>query len=277
MKRRLFFLLLLPLLVACQGNQDGSVSGSNGKDPSNTTTTAQSEGDAFAYEAATSFGLLSTLNIEASKTLYQKRAVSESLLSTITDYLPTIEAMLSGEDIVTNTILQGEGNPDYETNIEVSFVDINGTENAFLLSYDKFPLDKPERDEEEYRIEGVITAGELSYPIRGKIEREEDELEVSFRYSLSEDTYVHVEQEKERGESSYEYEVKERGRTIHAFSLEIEDREVELEILNGTNHDYAEMTFVRYEKDGKTYIRARLDREVLLFVKNADNTFTLVE
>lgn len=236
----------------------------------------------FAFEAATSVGLLSALETAGATTssFSVKRAVSDTLKQTILSYLPSIEATLKGENLLTESLVTESDRPEYEIKLDIRYTDINLEETAFTMYYNQTRIldddDWEDRfdDEEEYRIDGIVLLDGNEYTIRGEKEKEEDEMELAFWCFLDEGSYVHVKQEKERDESEFEYEIYQGGRKVHAYSLEQEDGEVELKLLDRESHDYTEMKFVDFQKEGKYYILAKLDNDRLYFQKNDDGTFS---
>ena len=61
-----------------------------------------------------------------------------------------------------------------------------------------------------------------------------------------------------------------------AYSLEQDEDEVELKLMDRVEHNYAEMRFVDFHRDGEYYILAKLDHDRIYFRKNADNTYSEV-
>ena len=160
----------------------------------------------FAFEAATSVGLLSTLETAGATTssFSVKRAVSDTLKQTILSYLPSIEATLKGEKLLTESLVTESDRPEYEIKLDIRYTDINLEETAFTMYYNQTRIldddDWEDRfdDEEEYRIDGIVLLDGNEYTIRGEKEKEEDEMELAFWCFLDEGSYVHVKQEKER-------------------------------------------------------------------------------
>ena len=283
MKKKAFLLLLpLALLAACSPNSSSSMA-PNSNAPSNPAEETNRNSNLFAFEAATSIGLASLFSEGVSKmTSATPQALSTDLKQTIIDYLPSIEATLKGEEILTENLVQESDREEYQIKLVVQYKDINLDNRQFIMYYNETPVrdedwrvdwDDHYDDEEECRIEGILVLEDQEFEIRGEKEKENDELEVSFWYYLDTDTYVQVSQERERGESQFEYEVYNNRKKIHAYSLEQENGEVELELLDGINHEYTEMSFVDFEKDGKYYILAKLDRERIYFEKKADGSY----
>ena len=188
--------------------------------------------------------------------------------------------MISLINLLTESLVTESDRPEYEIKLDIRYTDINLEETAFTMYYNQTRIldddDWEDRfdDEEEYRIDGIVLLDGNEYTIRGEKEKEEDEMELAFWCFLDEGSYVHVKQEKERDESEFEYEIYQGGRKVHAYSLEQEDGEVELKLLDRENHDYTEMKFVDFQKEGKYYILAKLDNDRLYFQKNDDGTYS---
>ncbi len=268
-------LLLLPiaaaggLLASCNLNAGGStVSGLGG---------TENPHSIYAFEAATSIGLLSQVG-DVSPTLNALKANAQTDLGQeIASYLPSVEAALFGSDILTGIETFPSDLPEYETKMVVTYSDSALLSSSFTMYFnetvkvDHDDDDEPWEQEEESYIEGIVKIGENSFPLRGEKEVDGDELEVGFTYMLSENTYISVQQEKEQGETEFEYTIYENGRKTYDYSLEVEDREVELKVRDKANLSNLTMEFSLFERDGTTYIRADIvangSRESILYRK----------
>lgn len=282
--------ILLPLfavlsLTSCAGasasTPDASEPNTSAPSVSTGDQAASEDANLFAFEAATSIGLLSTLETTATPTVsaMAARAVSDTLKKQIETYLPSIEATLKGTELLTETVVLESDRPEYQTKLSITYKDLNAEDSAFVMYYNEVKKagdwDDWFEGEEEYVIEGIVVLGQKEYKMRGTRETEKGESEVAFRYFLDETSYVHVQQESERGETAFEYEVYQKGRKIHEYSLEREEKrgqvEVELEIMDRENAIDGEMTFVDYERDGKYYIRVDIENQGTLYYAKAED------
>lgn len=269
--KKILPLLSLLLLASCSTTSTHSSQGSDG----GTGSTKEDIANVFAFGAATSIGLLSTLETTASAPMV-KRAVDDALMQTIQTYLPTIEATLKGEEVLTENTIVPSDRAEYSYKMTIRYKDINMQDSQFDMYYNEYRVDDGDdyfEDEEEYRIDGILLIDGQEYKMKGEREQERGESELTFFYYVGERSYVEVSQESERGESEFEYEVVSNGRTIHEYSLEREGNEVELELLNREQQLDVEMKFVTFEKGGKTYIKAKVGRDVLYFAKDDQGQF----
>ncbi len=264
--KKILPLLSLLLLASCSTTSTNSSQGSG----ASTETKTEDIANVFAFGAATSIGLLSTLETTVQTPLV-KRAVDDTLKQTILTYLPTIEATLKGEEVLTENTIVPSDRAEYMQKMTIRYKDLNLEDKQFDMYYNEYRVDDGDdffEDEEEYRIDGILLIDGQEYKMKGEREQERGESELTFFYYVGERSYVEVSQESERGESEFEYEVVSNGRTIHEYSLERDGKEVELELLNREQKLDVEMRFVTFEKDGKTYIKAEVGRDVLYFAKD---------
>ncbi len=270
MKKTKFFLPLfsLVLLAGCTGPN----SSSQGTLDIDEVITNSKNSNLFAYEAATSIGLLATINPTTVKSA--KREASQQLIDQVKEYLPSIEAALRGNDLLLNNFEVESDREEYKTKLVVTYKDVSLAETSFTMYYNETPTgDRDDHDEEEAIIDGLVVVGENEYQMRGEKERENDELEVSFSYHLDDNNYVRVSQEIENDEQEFEYEVYENKRLIHSYSLEMENDEVELHSQSIGQNLYLEFSF--FKRDDHNYISCYVvnnqERERILFEKIVDD------
>ena len=267
--------LAVILLAGCQdGGNKFVINGQGG-------TITGSEAT-FIYESVTSIGLLEA--ISPTTNVHQRvRKASQETLDQIEKYLPMVDAAFSGNQnqiSATNVI---SDRPEYEMQTNVSYLDVNGVATGFTLYYNETPIIDDDDDddwwdeEEESRLNGILLLNEVEYKMFGEKELEGDEMELSVRYSLDDGTYVHVQQELERGEQEFEYEVYQGGRKIYEYSLEMENDEVELKVLDrNSNLSRLELKFDRIRRGGRQLIRAKIlenrNQEIIYFEKVVDDS-----
>lgn len=278
MKKVKFFLPLfsLVLLASCVSNNSSDNTVHQGGNNIEETLNNSDSANLFAYEAATSIGLLATIDSTPVKQANRTASDTASLVDLVASYLPSIEAALWGDQILLENKVTASDREGYETKLEVTYKDIASSDVSFVMYYNETPIrdddyDFDDRfdDEEESRIDGVVVIGESEYEMRGAKERDGDEFEVSFSYHLDEGNYVRVSQEVERDEQEFQYEVYENRRVIHSYSLEMEENEVELHSASIGDNLYLEFAF--FNRNGKTLISCHVvengQRERMLFEK----------
>lgn len=271
----------LALLTSCSSNLINNDFGTNSGNDS--TQTIQNE-NMFAFQAATSIGMLAQLdNVAPVTPLGLKKAVSDDIVEQIKTYLPTVEAALKGEKLLTDVKEEASDRSEYTQKMVISYNDINLNLESFVMYYNERLVEHEiERDdheiEETYYMDGIIVIDGVDYEMHGvkEIETEgrETEYETSFIYNLDDETMVKVEHSAENREREFEYEIIKGRRTVYEYSLEVEDNEVELEI-EGSKGEY-ELSFELLRRDGHEYIKAKVERndreDVVIFDKVVDET-----
>ena len=265
--------LAVILLAGCQDGGNKFVI--NGNDGTITGSEAT-----FIYESVTSIGLLEA--IAPSSNIHQKvRKASQETLDQIEKYLPMVDAAFSGNQQQISATNVTSDRLEYAIRTDVTYLDVNGTSTSFTLYYNETPLVDDDDDddwweqEEESILNGILLLNEVEYKMFGEKELEDDEMELSVRYSLNENTYVHVQQEIEKGEQEFEYEVYQAGRKVYEYSLEMERDEVELKVLDRSSAlSRLELKFDRIRRDGRQLIRAKIsenrNQEIIFFEKVVD-------
>ena len=196
-------------------------------------------------------------------------------------YMALVESLLSdGGFQVQEGASDREG---YETKMVVAYRDLKGSALQYELHYNSIARqDKDDRDdddddfddrfenetEEEYGIEGVMVIDGADYAIRGERETEseggETESETSFRVTLSDASYMLVEQsyESERNETEqeYSYSVYENGSLTERSSFEYEEEngETELKMTSRKGGESSVFYFERETVRGEEVIRIRV-------------------
>ena len=196
-------------------------------------------------------------------------------------YMALVESLLSdGGFQVQEGASDREG---YETKMVVSYRDLKGSALQYELHYNSIARqDKDDRDdddddfddrfenetEEEYGIEGIMVIDGADYAIRGERETEsegsETESETSFRVTLSDASYMLVEQsyESERNETEqeYSYSVYENGSLTERSSFEYEEEngETELKMTSRKGGESSVFYFERETVRGEEVIRIRV-------------------
>ena len=245
------------LLASCNLTPTGTTTTS--QDPIATDpTTTQGTHNLYAFEAATSIGLLDYLGdsspapaLQARKAQAETPAETPAVSETIKEYLPTVEAALLGDEILADSVAGQSNREGYTSMLTITYKDITLQSNTFEMHFNETIIedkdddddwdDRHEKDEQEQEsfIEGIVVVGENEYPMRGMKELENDEFEVE--------------------ESEFEYTVVENGRKTLDYSLEVEDNEVDLEIRDRANMVNVELKFDLFVREGRTFIRAKVE------------------
>lgn len=254
--------LTIGMLTGCQlsnnnNNQNGG-SSNNNSEPS-----SQSQ-NVYAFEAITSAGLLHSLNNNQDVLAIKKAQADETLISQIKDYLPSVEAALTNQSLMTSSEVVESDRSEYATKVILTYTDIALVNQTMTMYYnetaipdDDFDDDWDDQFEEEYVIDGLIIIDNVEYQMFGKKELDQDEYEVSFTYQIDENNYIKVEQEIENDESEFNYTVIQNRRKVYEYSLEVENNSVELEVKD-RNLGVEKMEFEFLNRDNRTYIIAEV-------------------
>lgn len=254
--------LTIGMLTGCQisannSSQNGGTN-NNGSNPS-----TQSE-QVYAFEAITSAGLLHSLNNNQDVLAIKKAQADETLISQIKDYLPSVEAALTNQSLMTSSEVVESDRSEYATKVILTYTDIALVNQTMTMYYneaaipdDDFDDDWDDQFEEEYVIDGLIIIDDVEYQMFGKKELDQDEYEVSFTYQIDENNYIKVEQEIENDESEFNYTVIQNRRKVYEYSLEVENNSVELEVKD-RNLGVEKMEFEFLRRDNRTYIIAEV-------------------
>lgn len=277
MKKNYLFLPVLGLmfLTSCSSNLIGGGSGGG-------QNNLKSE-NIFAYQAATSIGMIAQVDTPSVSPLGLQRAVSDDLVEKVKTYLPTIEAALTGNQLLTSVEEQASDREGYQYKIVVSYNDINLNLESFVMYYNE-TLVEEEYDhddhelEQEFTMEGIIIIDGFEYQMHGEKELENDEYETNFYYQLDSNTIISVQQEIENTETEFEYKIIQNGRTVLEYSIEVENNEVELETKDTTGK--YELKFEIEKRNGVQYIKAKIEQnhqeDVIYFEKVVDATTGVV-
>lgn len=158
MKKRFIPLLALPLMLgACNKINLNNTSFTNAQ-----LTNANSS-NLFAFEAATSIGMLNSLDAGGVRAALNETA-DDSLISMIKEYLPSIEAAISGSDLLSSVIETSSDLEEYTYKVEVMFKDISLTETKFTIYYNEEEIVKDDNefnDDEDVELDEDIDDEEI--------------------------------------------------------------------------------------------------------------------
>ncbi|MGN0805901.1 MAG: hypothetical protein ACI4MC_02585, partial [Candidatus Coproplasma sp.] len=167
--------------------------------------------------------------------------LTDEQLSTVNNYMGLVENLLANGGLsYVRTDSDREG---YEVKEVISFSDLEGNVITYVMYYNS-TLDYVETDfdhhgeetESRYSIEGVMVIDGVDYALEGysksEISEKESESETYFKVTLSDGSYIVMEQEVEDDETSLVYKAVEGKKVVEKikFEYETEDDETELKM-----------------------------------------------
>ncbi len=254
----LFAFILVASLAACTG-LNGQVG-----------FALTSDEDVMSFQALSTAELLSNMQPTTAQSM---DASGVAILSTEVDvtidqiqpYLELFEQLLTqnnGLSVVTEI----SDLPEYETKQIFTVTDILGNQVTYVMYYNTFVDleesddendDEDEMDEQEYRIEGIMIYGDLTYQIIGEYEVEGEESELKFKSYVDELNYVESKYEVESEEVKFEFQVVSNGIVVNESNIKIENEEnelkIKLEYVSGS--DSGEYEFKLEEEDGQSILK----------------------
>ena len=259
----LFSLMLVVALSACTGF-NGTVGFALNNDE-----------DVLSFQALSTAELLSNMQPATAQSM---DASGTAILSTEVDvtidqiqpYLELFEQLLTQSNGLSVTT-EVSDLPEYETKQMFTVTDILGNQVTYTMYYNTIleseeemddedendDVDDLEEDEQEYRIEGILIYGDVTYQIVGEHEIEGDEQELKFKSYLDELNYVESKYEVESEEVKFEFQVVTNGIVTNESNIKIENEDdelkIELEYISGSNS--GEYEFKLEEEDGKTQLK----------------------
>lgn len=188
--------------------------------------------------------------------------LTEEETAVVDRYLQIVDKMLNSSGIVID---EGESEREgYAKKVEISSTDLYGNTQSFVIHYNEQEISRELDDGEEeveWRLEGIMIAGEREYAVIGERETEADEAELEFTAYLDRDNYVEIEKSSENGEEEFGYKIVVDGKVTEEFELSIEQEygktEVEIESVSGGN-----ILVIDYEMkeraSGKTVVECKV-------------------
>lgn len=188
--------------------------------------------------------------------------LTEEETAVVDRYLQIVDKMLNSSGIVID---EGESELEgYAKNVEISSTDLYGNTQSFVIHYNEQEVSREiddGKEEVEWRLEGIMIAGEREYAVIGERETEADEAELEFTAYLDRDNYVEIEKSSENGEEEFGYKIVVDGKVTEEFELSIEQEygktEVEIESVSGGNVfviDYE----MKERASGKTVVECKV-------------------
>lgn len=188
--------------------------------------------------------------------------LTEEETAVVDRYLQIVDKMLNSSGIVID---EGESELEgYAKKVEISSTDLYGNTQSFVIHYNEQEISRElddGKEEVEWRLEGIMIAGEREYAVIGERETEADEAELEFTAYLDRDNYVEIEKSGENGEEEFGYKIVVDGKVTEEFELSIEQEhgktEVEIESVSGGN-----ILVIDYEMkeraSGKTVVECKV-------------------
>ena len=188
-------------------------------------------------------------------------------------YMALVESLLS--DGGFSVVSQPSDDPEYSEKMTVSYKDLAGNTLQYTMYYNQELIasetdrdDDDDETEETFAIRGVMEIDGTFYAVEGSRENEtegnESESETKFRVTLSDASYMLVEQgyETEEGETEqeYSYSVYSGGALAErsTFSYEDEQGETELKMTSYKDGVRETLYFERETVRGEEVIRLRI-------------------
>lgn len=211
---------------------------------------------------------ISMLNSNSSQ-LKMRNSLNDAQKDKVINNFEIIENLIAGG--ITKSEEKPSDLPEYETMYTISVNSINGEVENYLYYYNETILkddddddlfDFDDEEERESRLDGIVILDGVTYNMYGKKEIEGNEMEVEFKISLDNDTYVKVEQETENGEEEYQYTKYENGRRVYQTEMEVEEKNHKVEFSFKEKDSNGITTYYKYdivELDGKKYVRVHLN------------------
>lgn len=211
---------------------------------------------------------ISMLNSNSSQ-LKMRNSLNDAQKDKVINNFEIIENLIAGG--ITKSEEKPSDLPEYETMYTISVNSINGEVENYLYYYNETILkddddddlfDFDDEEERESRLDGIVILDGVTYNMYGKKEIEGNEMEVEFKISLDNDTYVKVEQETENGEEEYKYTKYENGRRVYQTEMEVEEKNHKVEFSFKEKDSNGITTYYKYdivELDGKKYVRVHLN------------------
>ena len=210
---------------------------------------------------------LSTSTMRTMNCAYRAMNQDEINTKDIEDILPSIDALLNNGSVLNSTITEEDtiiNDVTYKFKEEVTYKDSNLKDATYTLVYNKEVLtekakengkeenkeeNKDQESEQSERLDGyVFISTDEKYPFtsisESETEKNESEVERTFKVNINETSYVLVEEENEaeknEAETEFEYTFVNNGKVELNYSISIE------------NHKDG-LKEVEYEKNGVEY------------------------
>lgn len=145
------------------------------------------------------------------------------------------------------------------------------------------PGDYDKDEKYEFTMSGILIHDGVELPMEGGREVDDDEMEIYFRYYLSENEYVAVKQEIEEDEIEFDYTLFYENRPLNSYSLEVKNNHVlELEYRSSNMQERISLLFFLYQDEEEgTYIVCEylkeMERYHIIFHKNENGEYEVVE
>lgn len=178
-----------------------------------------------------------------------------ALIERIDGYMELVESILAGGGLQVTAAESDRAG--YQMMLKTELRDLEGRQSVMTLYYNE-RLYEQDKEEREYRLEGVMELDGTEYTVSGvrSVETEdgESEEELEFVARSADGTRVEVELETEAGEQEYSYTIyNARGDVIDSFSIEAEQERgrTEVELLLGADR----ATGIRFYEEERGGVR----------------------
>lgn len=254
----------------------------------------------LAKQASTGLEAMKLMqNINTSQNLKLRRAkteISQVDIETIQQLLSQFDMILENNNLFESSVVESDL-VEYTTKEIISLKDLNGKESTYTLYYNQtnsfVDVDKDDEDNETetttlyegiaiYTVEGVDTT--YNFNSRTQVSEERNEIEIESTFKLSEvdnpSNYIIIEKENEQEgsevEDSYEYTIYNNNRKVYEYGISVEvdsarnQKQIELEL------NQVEYEIEKIERNGETLFYVEVENDNtdeeadLIFRKNVD-------
>lgn len=219
----------------------------NGKTPIYTTVTKAKELIGYEVLQGTSF-------IDNSNSSLFKKKLSEDEfrkeINNIHKHLINAEMLLNKDDIEIKIEVSDDKN--YQYKMLFNYKDVNSNNVDYVYYYNEEPLNDEDDDEDidevNSKISGIVYIDSKKWLIEGEkeVEKDEFEIELTFKDPENPNSYFTISQETEVNENEYEYKFYNNG-NVKVVKQEIENNEMTLEIKDNNQTKKYEFEYKKNE------------------------------
>lgn len=236
------------------------------------TFSLDTDEDVFSVAAISSIELLGTqmatetTTVQSSRIQKMDQASVELTLDEVQPYIEIFEQLLAEQNGLS-VLVEASDLPEYETKQTFTVSNITDGQITYVMYYNEFlevDDDDEDEDEQEYRLEGIMIVGDVTYNFVGEREVEDDESELKFKAYIDENNYVEMKYELESDETKFEFERVVNGVTVEESEIKIENEDdefkIELSIYSDNQESYYE--FKLEEEDGQNVLKIEFETTV---------------
>ena len=234
----------------------------------------------LSFESMYNYSAISGINLlkQSTPLMPKMRVLEEDEKTKILENLKVVENMLA--DGVIKSEEAASDKAEYEFMYTITTSSLAGNKDTYTFYYNEQLLeeeiddddddeDEKEEMEQEYALEGLVILNNEEFLMRGEKEIEGDEIEMSFKVSKDENSYVVIEQEKESDEQEFSYTLYENGKKTYEteidFEVEPNNKKVEVEFEEKTveGKKYYQYEFVLKNEQKYIYVKIKENNEVI--------------